>query len=58
MRKCLAVGEHFRAEGREEYAEDPIVVLNVNGNRYRFSKSKEKYYASKLGVPPIFWTVN
>jgi len=40
--------EAHLAEGREEYAEDPIVVLNVNGNRYRFSKSKEKYYASKL----------
>ena len=36
------------AEGMEEYDDDPIVVLNVNGNRYRFSKSKEKYYAHKL----------
>ena len=40
--------EARQAEGRGKYEEDPFVVITVNGNDYRFRKSKMGYYARKL----------
>ena len=47
--------EAVLAESKEGYVEDPIIVINVNGNRYRFHKSRMKYYAHKLAKKVSGW---
>jgi len=38
------------AEKKEVYDKNAIVVLNIRGNRYMFSRSKMEYYANKVSV--------
>jgi hypothetical protein len=38
------------AERKEEHESDPVITLNINGNRYSFPKSKMRYYAHKAAM--------
>jgi hypothetical protein len=40
--------EAEQAENREVSDEDGYIMININGNRYRFLKSKMRYYAGKV----------
>jgi len=43
------------AENKEIYEEDPIVYIEVNGNKYRFRKSKMRYHASRVAKSLTSW---
>jgi hypothetical protein len=47
--------EAEEAEQKEGYNPDPFVVININGRRYSFPKSKMNYYAEKAADKIIKW---